>query len=351
MKLAFLSIASVALASCALGQAQAQQILLRMERVQMGEAVCVLVQDDGNYRLEKLYRAKTDMYAGTVEAERLDQLRLLLRDDKLRKLSEGDISRRLMTDTVDSLELSIWRDRGWQNLDFFSPADRRPFKESIDPLLKWFQDVVKKRPSAALVGGTPTRCLPASSATLSAEVKTPHPVPVSPTSHFEPGYLFRFQSTEFHAGVAERKCVVVFSDGTYRWEERTENFAGRKRGRAGTGDVDGTALQELKQVLDSPDLKNAADGTAPHVLAQNWQGAVLDVPRDNDVQHVRLDSAFNTHGNPREAGGMSNLGYQVNSQKVLDPLKHWMKQHTSKHDGAVEDMGSNCDPGRAPPKP
>ncbi|MBI3645841.1 MAG: hypothetical protein HY233_07750 [Acidobacteriales bacterium] len=86
------------------------------------------------------------------------------------------------------------------------------------------------------------------------------------------------------------------------------------------------------------------------MFAQNWQGAVLEVPRGNEVQHVILESAFNTHGNPLEPGGMSNLGYQVNSQKVLDPLKRWMKQHTSKRDRAAEqESGNNCYPVKTAP--
>jgi hypothetical protein len=350
MKPLLLLIASVALLTCAFSQEKSAQGLLRMERVQMGEAVCVMVQDNGAYRIEKLYRAKTEMYAGTLEDQRLEQLRSLLRDEKLRKLSDGDIPRRLMTDTVDSVELSVWRERGWQNLNFFSPEDRKPYRESIDPLLKWFQDVVKKRPAATAVSGNPTRCVPPPSLIVSTEPQTERPANTQ-ALHFAPGYLFRFQSTSFGSGLAENKCVVVFSDGSYRWEERTETFAGRKRGRAGSGAVDSAVLQELKQVLDSPDLKNATSGDNPGVLAANWEGAGVDIPRENEVQIIRLDSAFNTHGNALEPGGMSNLGYKVNDQKVLDPLKRWIKQYTSKDKGTVEENFGDCYPEKIAPKP
>ena len=146
--------------------------------------------------------------------------------------------------------------------------------------------------------------------------------------------------------------MVVFSDGMYRWEERTESFTGRKRGRIGGGDVHGAALEELKQILESPDLKNTPAGSTPQVSAQDWQGAEIEVPREDHVQYVTLESAFNTHGNPKEPAGQSNLGYQVSSQKVLDPLKQWMKQYTSKRDGAVEEsLGNRCYPEKIVSKP
>lgn len=112
-----------------------------MERVQRGEAVCVLVQDDGSYRLEKLFRAKTEMYTGSLDSTRIERLRAMLDDDQLRKLSQENIHKPLITDTIDDLQFAILRNRGWQELMFHAPAS-------------WQTLQGINRPAAALVSGS-----------------------------------------------------------------------------------------------------------------------------------------------------------------------------------------------------
>src|SRR5271169_6875192 len=140
--------------------AQSTSGFLRMERVRRGEAVCVLVQGDGSYRLEKLFQAKTEMYTGTMDSARVEQLRTMLANKQLRKLSQEGIHNPLISDTIDRFQFDIWRDRGWQELKFSAPESRRPFQESLDPLLRWFRDLQKRPPAAVRVEGSPMRCQP-----------------------------------------------------------------------------------------------------------------------------------------------------------------------------------------------
>jgi hypothetical protein len=54
-------------------------------------------------------------------------------------------------------------------------------------------------------------------------------------------------------------------------------------------------------------------------------------------------TSFNTLGNPREVGGLSNLTYHVADKNVLKPLNQWMKEHTEKHAGGAETDGAGTD--------
>jgi len=71
---------------------------------------------------------------------------------------------------------------------------------------------------------------------------------------------------------------------------------------------------------------------------------VLSIPRQGELQRLIFSTAFNTMGNPREIGGMSNMQYQVADPKLLEPLSGWMKFYTDKHDKVVERdaAGNDC---------
>jgi len=312
------------------------QTLLRIERLQSGEAVCALIQEDGTYRLEKLVRAKGDMYAGTTAPDQVDLLRRILAETDLRKLSQESIKGDMMTDTLDSLDVAIWRERGWQVLSFRNPSSRRPFKDALDPLLKWFQDLQKKRPSSTKIDGPATRCLPPKELQAQNQAPVEEALPSPPvTVPFEPVYLFRFESSEVSRGILSSTCTVLFSDGTYHLEKRTQSVAGSKTDRGYRGRVNMDSLASLKNLLDSPDLTNAVSDRGNRQWAQNIEKATLSVPRENGIQRLEFVGEFNTLGDPKKPGGMSNLGYHTSSQKLLDPLKRWMNQHINRQEGGT----------------
>lgn len=316
------------------GQAlNAPHALLRIERLQPGEAVCALVDDDGTYRLEKLFRAKAEMYSGKASNDEVEQLIQILGNTQLRTLSQEKVLGEMASDTLDALDLAIWRPRGWQTLSFHNPSSRKPFKDELDPLLRWFQKLQKSRPAAVKVEGAATRCLPANE--LRQETRQTEEPTVAPASS-EAKYLFRFYSSEVARGRVDSSCTVVFADGTYRRETRFQPIPGSKTDRNYGGQVSTDSLLELKPLLDSPDLKKAHSDTGKEQWAGDLEGSAVYIPRENEIQHLRFASQFNTHIRPLDQGGMSNMAYHVADQKVLDPLKHWMKQHTDKLEGGSE---------------
>jgi len=356
--LALLLPSSFALAQAVPGDGQAAssalQPLLRIERLQSGEAVCALINDDGTYRLEKLFRAKAEMYTGKAGNDQVAELTQILGNAQLRSLSQEKVLGEMVSDTLDALDLAIWRQRGWQTLSFHNPSSRKPFKDELDPLLKWFQNLQKSRPAAVRVEGAATRCLPPKELRVETSQTTE---PKVATASSEPKYLFRFSSSEFAHGRVEGTCTIVFPDGTYRREKRFQQVGGSKADRSYGGQVGSDSLQvtggskadqnygghvgadslaELKHLLDSSDLKKAHSDTGKEQWAGDLAGSSVYIPRENETQHLVFASEFNAHIRPLDQGGMSNMAYHVAGEKVLDPLKHWMKQHTDKLEGGGE---------------
>jgi len=320
--------------------------LLRIGRSQSHETVCVLVNDDGGYRLEKAYRAKDETYLGTIDRAGMDSLHKLLGNDQLRSLSQGDIRRPLISDTPEFLDISINRDYGWQELSFFSPESRKSVKESVNPLLHWFEELQKHPPAATRVEGTPSRCVPPreSRNVVSTTAET------APNNTAKaPPFLFRFYSSHAYVKTVESSCTIVFNSGRFHQEHSSQTYGANRRDKIAEGQVDAEALQELRSLLDSPDLKESQSdrGVPSQVRAEGFVTA-LDIPRSDGIQHVALSSAFNAHGDPRVIGGNDNLSYHVPDQSTVKPLQEWMKEHTDKRGAGTEKAGNgnDCYPGR-----
>ena len=346
MKQALGGVACVVLAVCMMRAQSNSHPLLRMERLQPGELVCALVNDDGGYRLEKMYRAKNEMYLGTIDPAGMDSVHKLLANDQLKTLSQTDIHKPLISDTLDDLYLAIWRDHGWQELQFLSPESRKSFKESIDPLLRWFQNLQRQRPSARSVE-TQTRCMPAPETRIvvSATKDSPPPSPMGAATH---GFLFRVSSTHAYRSHIDSACTVVFDDGRFHVERGGQDFMSDRRNKIGEGQVNSEALQELKEILNEPELKKSTGNpdTSGHTMLEGTVTNLTIQRETNKAQILLFMSSFNTMGHPNEIGGRSNQTYHAASLKLLEPITRWMKQHTDEHGAAtwVNGQGNDCYP-------
>ena len=334
--------------ACAQVTTSSGQPLLRMERAQAGEVSCVLVQDDGSYRLEKMYRVKTDIYAGAPGSIQLDRLKALLANQGLVKLSQADIHDSLIGDTIDALLIAIRRGNAWQELHFPSPDSRKRSKESVEPLLHWFQSVQKEKPGAARVSGDPTRCMPTRARGDSGSMRTTSSSVIHPAAQ----YLFRIWSSHAYREV-ESTCTVVFKDGHFHSESSHQAYLGKRRDKISEGQLDPSALEELSRILNSPELKGAPASADPGndkpIYMQEGTATDLSIPREERVQNLRFLTAQNTIGNPLEIGGASNLGYRMPDRKLLNPLQRWMKENTDKqaHKVETDGVGNDCYPSKS----
>lgn len=334
------------------------QDLLRVERLQPGQAVCVLIEDSGSYRLEKLFRAKSEMYNGVVDSNRVEQLRSILSQNPLPTLSQQGVNNQRVTDTLDTIQLAIWRNRGWQELTFGSPESRKPFRASLDPLLRWFEELAKTHPMSTRVEGTPTRCIPASSAQViragssdSSHQDNGSPEAATPVSspNVPPHYLFRLFSSHMYAGEADTTCTIVFEDGAFHKEHSEESLQSSRRNSIAEGKLDGSSVQELKTILDSTDLKNIPGSSelGNSRFAGEATVTVLTVPRENSKQTLYFSNRFNTVSAPNEVGGRSNMNYRLTDEKLLEPLQSWSKRNTNKGGHILDKaVGNGCAPVR-----
>jgi hypothetical protein len=346
MSLTLCSLVCLLAALRASGQTTTPHALFRMERLQPGQAVCALVDESGAYRVEKLFRSKSEMYVGTLDAVRVEQLRAILANEVLRKVSQDNVRSPLLTDTLDRIQLAIWRERGWQELMFTSPDSRKAYKESFDPLLHWFQDLQKEHPQANRVEGPATRCLPPKEAQLAAKTEASEVTrPTLPLNH-PPLYLFDLHSRHFYNGTVDSSCTIVFTDGSYHTERGSQNAGSDRRDRIAEGHLDAEAIQELNGILDSPNIKDLPEVHEEKEarFSVETSSTMLRVPRDNKTQVLIFADRFNTVGSANGIGDKSNMNYGVTDDKILDPIRHWLKLITDFHDQAWTKgaAGNNC---------
>src|SRR5215467_3728327 len=83
--------------------------LLRMERLQSGQDVCVLIQRDGQYHLERLNPYGISIFEGKSPSGALTSLENLLKKDELFRLQQSDIGVPLITGDLDRLFVSVLR--------------------------------------------------------------------------------------------------------------------------------------------------------------------------------------------------------------------------------------------------
>jgi hypothetical protein len=332
-----------------LAQTEEAQALLRLERLQVGEDACVLVEQSGDYRLEKLFRAKAEMYKGVLDSAQLSQLRTLLASDSLRKLSQEEIHGPLISNTLETIQLAIWRDRGWQELRFASPESRKPFRESLDPLLRWFQQLQKERPMASQVDGAATRCMPTPAAQIAVSNEKSNENNAAQMSG-PPPYLFRLHSTHFNNGQADSTCTIVYGDGKYHSEHSYQSLNADRQGKIAEGQVDAAAIRDLRTILDSSDLSSIPGGSSLGDVgfAREAEMTDLSIPREGKIQLLVFSDWFNTLGNRTEVGGLSNMNYRITDEKMLKPLHEWIKRYPDhSHLSEKKGTGNECAPVRS----
>ena len=336
----------ILLIACRLECQSSSRAILRIERVQDGEAVCALISEDGGYRLEKMFQNKNEMYNGTMDISRLEHLRELLRNEQLRGFSQTDIHKPLITDTADDVQLAIRRDAGWQELVFLAPASRRPFKESLEPLLHWFQDLQKQRPSATRVTGLRTSCMPPAEAQVVLAGDS-EPKKNGAVSDFS-GYFFRIYSGHVYHGRVDASCTVVFADGHFRRERGGQTYMQERRDTITEGQIDADAVRQLREILNGPILVDSPDNPKEPpqwVMEGSWTH--LDVPRKDKLQKLLFETTFNTLNRHTDIGGKSNMDYRISDKRVLEPLTRWMKEYTDAKSGTqAAGVGNDCYPGK-----
>jgi hypothetical protein len=365
-RLVFLVLLSLILSGLCFSQ-DAAPFPVRMERQTRQENVCMLVQKDGHFHLERTSTGSARVFIGTLDSSAVSELEPLLNANHLADLRQSQIESTPPGSDIDQVMITIARSQGRQTLTFASSKSRKPFKGEIDPILGWL-DRYKQQQNP--IDATPSRCVTMDMA--KAGVAGTNANPTNP-------YMLRIVSDRYEStrsgttsslnkGTAgemvggstatpamdqnafkiTRTCAIVYDSGKYRFERSVRDAGILTKSEVFRDTLDKTQLAALREALDNPKLEALPNNSAPGYFAREGEVISMAVPRDKGVQSIVVASFA-----PRPASAdlrevaynalMANLG-------LTNPVRKWVKQSIEDHKGAPakETPSTNCIPSPQP---
>jgi hypothetical protein len=116
--------------------------------------VCVLVNPDGKYRLEKSFQSNssgttvTHVYLDQLPEASLKQLETMLDDSDFQGINAPELHGGIVQD-LDQLAVAVPREHAIQSMRFDNATERRPYEKSLKSLLDWIKDVQKRKTPVA----------------------------------------------------------------------------------------------------------------------------------------------------------------------------------------------------------
>jgi hypothetical protein len=308
--------------------------LVRMERQTREENVCMLLQQNGHYHLERTITGRPRVFEGTLDGSAISELNPLLNSDQLMGLKQQQIESSLASEDLDQVLLAIARPNGWQSLNFPNGKSRKPFNATVAPLLKWLDRY--KQQQNPIVGVATNRCLPSQAAQTGGESR---PNAANPyimrivVDHYEPsriGTAASMNSTTSMNSTADfkvtRLCAIVYESGRYRLEKSIQEFGSPVRPEIYRDTVDKAQVDELRQILNNPRLTALPNSAAPPVFAREGELISLAVARDKSVQSLSFASFFGAR--TQEKGMKDNTSLAVSANvELTHPIRKWVKQN------------------------
>src|ERR1700704_3680441 len=180
--------------------------LLRLERLRSYRDVCVLLRNDGQYHLEILDRDHTRVLEGALSTAALSELRQMTSSEKLAQLQQRDIRTPLVESERDEFLLSILRLGRWQNLRFADGETREPYRELLDPLLKWLDRIQQERGKSLTEEAARNNCLPPEEIHLKRRSGEDALSDNQTSAPFNRNYILRMVASQFDAGRNAKSC-------------------------------------------------------------------------------------------------------------------------------------------------
>jgi hypothetical protein len=360
---------SVLLSGFAQGQEQSESsYLMRMERQTREEDVCMLVEQSGRFHLERVAAGRARVYEGSLDSSVLNDLRPLLNSEQIVSLQQSQIETALASEEMDQILLAIARPSGWQSLNFSSAKSRKPYRASLDPLIKWLDR--NKQQQNPITGMGPSRCMPpqaAQQAGYKRNTSNPFMMRIV-VDHYEPANAGPAGSADTNSRSGgggslnsqtglnstanlkiTRLCAIVYESGRYRLEKTVQEFGSQIRSDVYRDTVDNTQLDELRKLLDNPKLAALPSSAAASVSGREGELISLVVPRENQLQSLSFASFFGAR--TAEAGMKDNTSTAVSANvELTHPIRHWVKQILEEHKvpAEKESASTTCIPSAQP---
>ena len=292
--------------------------LLRLERMRLDGNVCVLVRSDGLYHLERSDWEHTEVFEGDLPQQDLHSLEHWVGENELFDLTQERIVAPLFPGSKDQLALGVNRPGHWQNLLFPSPSTWRPFTLSVVPLAQWFDALQKARHRIKLREEEGrTNCKPSNRPRLSTRSSASSQQTVA-------SFAFMMQSTVFRGKDGEKTCAIVYPDGRFHRETKSQRFGSDQVAAAVyEGAVKTEGMQALNDILTNPDLQNRKEQHLPEGLFLN-DGEIVGVilPQTGKARTVFFWKYAPVPGVVGSRGGESGMN-------VLQPLRQWLQAYVS----------------------
>jgi len=312
----------------------ADGFLVRIEHLLEHSDACMLINQDGAYRLERIFSGKTEVSAGALSQDKLLELRALLDAPDLQQLTQDKIGRPLVVVDQDELSLNIKRRELQQELIFADAKSRLRFRPAVDPILKWFNEAQELR-GATLSEDSASRCMPPPRRRLST---------ISSTSN----WLVQFSTDEIFVGRVERVCLIVYSSGEYQREKERQIPGSSQKGSVYGGHLTDSQLGDLRKLLDDSELAKMPSGERGFVFRfSEGRFTTVKIPRSDRLQTLFSSSYYKVAHEPREAGGLAGVHTQIaNVNEAIRPLQNWLQRNVlqAKSDEHREIAADGCRP-------
>jgi hypothetical protein len=128
-------------------------LLARISQIKPGSVTtdhrCVLILPDHRFHLERATRKRAKdlmrkVYEGEFSQAEWDQLMGVLAAPDLKALTVPSTRGVLVVEDMDLITIAIWRDPGYQSMEFLTKRDRAPYERTLKPLLEWWKGFAKQ---------------------------------------------------------------------------------------------------------------------------------------------------------------------------------------------------------------
>jgi hypothetical protein len=339
-------------AGFAAAQADPSPYLLRLEHAASEAHLCVLLQKNGAFHMESDGVDSTKVFEGRLTAEGLLQVEHDLHDGALERVSQKQIDEPLIH-RRDVLHVNISRDGHWQELAFYSAESQEPYRQSLQPLIRWLNELHKLPHKELSEDAGKNNCLapgkialkkrgdeaPVESASgnRNAAIAAQAPPPIPKRKPAEA--LLRVFSMSAKSDAVRQGCVLITANGTYRAEDRAQKVGSKKvMTKITGGKITPEEILQLQQAIDSSALAKIRHRETSHlVLPMSGEMLNLQISRPSGVQELVLSSTFARRDVPFFYSGDGDI-------QSAQPLLKFLAEHiwTNNSGGLDPNLRNDC---------
>jgi hypothetical protein len=228
----------------------------------------------------------------------------------------------------DEFLLSILRLERWQNLRFADEQTREPYRELLDPFLKWLGRLPQEKAKSLTEEAARNNCLPTGRLNLKTRSGENAISESTSSARLNRNYLLRTTTRQFDAGRLENSCILVSLSGDYHYR-RSRRLRNKE---IKTVVIDGIlpqdAFRSLRNIVDADELKRLPAEKPPDGLFVAGTVTSLWIPRETATQEITAWRLVYLSKSTVSGTDVRQIVEQ--SDGVLKSLNEWFKRTVGK---------------------